>query len=785
MLNVNSMGSDTRLTNCIFWGNSAPTGPQMYNILVGSLDPAIVTYSVVQVGYPGLGNIVDDPLFVRNPDDGGDGWGDDPATPGVDEGANDDFGDLRLQAGSPCIDAGNNFAVPADTADLDDDDDRIEQIPFDLDGRPRFIDDPSKADSGNGTAPIVDMGAYESIWDTDRDGIEEPIDTEPDNYSNDFSDGVTSGTITPPRGRGDQFLTITDEPDPRGVRIKASPGGGAIPATVIVCGDEYTLNSGDVAGDDEGIVTCGSAAIEVISGIIEITFVPDAGPAATTSLAAGNSLTFDKTTFTITAPSTNPDVVVLLVEGEEFSLAPGESLTFNQPPVADAGDDQTVEQESYAGTEVTLDGSASTDPDSSPGTNDDIVAFDWYEGVTLLGSGEVITYTFPLGSHTVTLTVTDSYGETDANEVVIVVQDTTPPEITCPADVILECPADTAPSATGEATATDNCDDAPAITYSDTCELGCGGTKTCWRTWTATDESGNSSTCVQTITVVDTTPPVISCPSDLTLECDGSGNTAQISSWLASATASDTCSSAAITNDFSSLSDGCGATGTATVTWTAVDDCGNSASCSATVRVIDTTPPIITCPADVTLECPADTAPSVTGEATATDTCGDVTITYSDVSVPGPGNTETITRTWTATDECGNSSSCVQTIAVVDTTPPTIHSVSASPNILWPPNHKMVEVTVTVDAVDICDPAPVCNIVNVTSNEPINGQGDGNTEPDWELTGDLTVNLRAERAGGGTGRVYTLHIECTDASDNTIAATVEVTVPHDQGKGKK
>ena len=97
----------------------------------------------------------------------------------------------------------------------------------------------------------------------------------------------------------------------------------------------------------------------------------------------------------------------------------------------------------------------------------------------------------------------------------------------------------------------------------------------------------------------------------------------------------------------------------------------------------------------------------------------------------------------------------------------------------------MVEVTVTVDAEDLCDPVVICRIVDVTSNEPINGPGDGNTGPDWNITGDLMVNLRAERAAIGTSRVYIVQIECTDASGNTAAAAVEVTVPHDQGKAKK
>lgn len=122
----------------------------------------------------------------------------------------------------------------------------------------------------------------------------------------------------------------------------------------------------------------------------------------------------------------------------------------------------------------------------------------------------------------------------------------------------------------------------------------------------------------------------------------------------------------------------------------------------------------------------------------------------------------------------------------VDDAPPEIQSISASPNVLWPADHKMVEVRVTVDAKDNSDQTPMCVVVRVKSNEASNGPGDGNTEPDWQFTDDdLTVLLRAERNGGGTGRVYTIYVTCTDGSGNFTDAAVEVTVPHDKGKGKK
>jgi hypothetical protein len=127
---------------------------------------------------------------------------------------------------------------------------------------------------------------------------------------------------------------------------------------------------------------------------------------------------------------------------------------------------------------------------------------------------------------------------------------------------------------------------------------------------------------------------------------------------------------------------------------------------------------------------------------------------------------------------------CMASVTVVDTTPPVIEDVFATPNVLRPPNHKMRPVIVTVDATDMCDATPVCRIVSVTSDESDDGSGDGKTEPDWEITGDLSADLRAERSGEGDGRVYTLTVECTDASRNTSQGTVEVAVPHDK-KGKK
>lgn len=125
-----------------------------------------------------------------------------------------------------------------------------------------------------------------------------------------------------------------------------------------------------------------------------------------------------------------------------------------------------------------------------------------------------------------------------------------------------------------------------------------------------------------------------------------------------------------------------------------------------------------------------------------------------------------------------SSSSCSP-----DQTAPSINSLSATPNVLWPPNHKFVPVSVSWNATDNCS-APVCSISSVSSNEPVNGLGDGDTSPDWIITSGSTLLLRAERSGLGTGRVYTITVSCRDAAGNVSSQVVTVSVPHDQGNNK-
>ncbi|HEX8290372.1 MAG TPA: HYR domain-containing protein [Pyrinomonadaceae bacterium] len=135
--------------------------------------------------------------------------------------------------------------------------------------------------------------------------------------------------------------------------------------------------------------------------------------------------------------------------------------------------------------------------------------------------------------------------------------------------------------------------------------------------------------------------------------------------------------------------------------------------------------------------------------------------------------------TWTATDAAGNSASCTQSVTVFDGTPPVISGAAATPPSLWPPDHRMVDVTVDYAAAD-CSPGGVTTALEVSSNEPADGAGDGRTATDWQVVDAHHVRLRAERAGVGAGRVYTITITATDAAGNASARSVTVSVPHDR-----
>jgi hypothetical protein len=346
-------------------------------------------------------------------------------------------------------------------------------------------------------------------------------------------------------------------------------------------------------------------------------------------------------------------------------------------------------------------------------------------------------------------TATDACGNASSGTQVITVRDTTPPQIFCPPNMTFEAPAVTTTNVTGVATATDQCS-TPTVTYSDSVLTNCGSARVISRIWRATDPCGNTSTATQTITVTDTKPPILTCPTNVTVECGSS----TAPSATGTATATDAASTPVVTytDTFTPL---CGGTRIITRTWTATDPCGNSTNAPQLITVRDTTPPTLVVPPNVVQQSPGDTRTNVTGVANAQDACGSVALSYSDVVSNSCGQTRTVWRQWTATDQCGNSSTGVQTITVIDTQPPTVTSPTLSfqcPGDVPPP------------------------YTNLTAFLAAGGQATDNS------TNTLSFALVSDsglvgRCPGTVTRVYRVTDACGNYTDTTQRITVDDTIP--------
>jgi hypothetical protein len=272
------------------------------------------------------------------------------------------------------------------------------------------------------------------------------------------------------------------------------------------------------------------------------------------------------------------------------------------------------------------------------------------------------------------------------------------PEITCPDpnDVSLECPADTDPNATGYAAAIDGCTGDPiTVSYSDEVEAGtCPGSYVITRTWFVADDP--TVACYQTITVVDTTVPVLEVPSDVTIECDQSADPAN----TGEASATDTCDEApAVTYSDNVVPGSCSNEWTITRTWTATDACDNSTSADQIITVVDTTAPVLTVDSTpitvVDSDCSGDEVVTLP-TATAMDNCDPSPTVTNDAPATFPAG-ETTTVTFTATDACGNSSRATVDVTVEHNASIRVHAATLTLGWGWRPcitSEPLVGITV-------------------------------------------------------------------------------------------
>ncbi len=409
------------------------------------------------------------------------------------------------------------------------------------------------------------------------------------------------------------------------------------------------------------------------------------------------------------------------------------------------------------------------------------------------GCGNTIVYS-------VNVRATDECGLFIEENVSFTIEDTTPPVLTCAADQVVECTDPTDPANTGMSSATDNCGTTTVTSVDASTPGACTAEYVITRTWTALDECGLTSTCVQTITVDDSTPPVITCPANTAVECSDDKTSAA----NGLATATDNCDpDPMITESDNIVAGACDDAFTIERTWTATDECGNASSCIQQIVVDDTTVPVITCAANLIIECDESTDPADTGMSTATDNCDlDVALTYMDMSAPGGcPQEETITRTWTATDNCGNTATCDQTIEIEDTTPPVFTTPAMDETIecdlatnganftAWLASFAGAAATdncgsVTLTTVGLV-PTPGCGntiVYSVTiratdqcgnsTDDPATFTIEDTTAPDWDDPMPADANVECDAIP--TVVTYT----ASDACDNTVDVTfAESTAP--------
>jgi uncharacterized repeat protein (TIGR01451 family) len=266
----------------------------------------------------------------------------------------------------------------------------------------------------------------------------------------------------------------------------------------------------------------------------------------------------------------------------------------NTAPVANAGADQTIECGGGT-TNVTLDGSASTDPDG-----DTPLTYEWREGATVLGTGATLNTSLAFGSHTITLKVTDPSGAFSEDTVIVNVVDTTDPSITAPPNVSVStgpgattCGAVVSNATLGNATASDGCSASVTVTRTGVPAGNVFPVGTTIVTYTADDGHGHTKSAMQSVTVTDNTPPTLSVPPNQTVNAPANSCSAIVNP--GTATGNDNCPGVTITGTRSDSQplNAPYPVGTTTITWKAKDAANNTTTGTQTITVKDAQAPVI------------------------------------------------------------------------------------------------------------------------------------------------------------------------------------------------
>jgi gliding motility-associated-like protein len=271
--------------------------------------------------------------------------------------------------------------------------------------------------------------------------------------------------------------------------------------------------------------------------------------------------------------------------------------------------------------------------------------------------------TFPIGTTTVSWTVTDDAGNETTCEQIVTITDDEAPQITCPADITATTDLGScfATVLLGTPVTSDNCSVA-SVSNNAPATFPIGTTTVIW---TVIDDSGNTSTCEQIVTVTDDEAPQIDCPSDINATTDLGSCFATV--LLGTPVTIDNCGVASVSNDAPAQFP----IETTTVTWTVTDDSGNTSTCEQSITVTDDEAPDINCPADITATTDLGScfATVLLGTPVTSDNCGVASVS-NDAPVNFPIGSTTVT--WTVIDDSGNTSTCEQLVTITDDEAPQI-----------------------------------------------------------------------------------------------------------------
>jgi len=710
------------LTNCSFSGNLGESvvfgdfQQVLKNCIIwGNGTQAIaglatITNSIIEGGYTGSGNMNHDPLFVSQP----------PVGLGT-------TGDLRLQDCSPAIDAANDADAPAD----------------DFEQNARFDALPNDG--------IADMGAYEyqSPATPTIAVCQASVDAVLDNAGS----ATVLATVLNYSSTGCSPLAFSIDGQPSATFDCSQIGSQSVTLTATY------INRTDACITTVHVQDNSAPTIACPDNIAKTTDAGQCTAVTNYEVTASDNCSY---TLTRTSPAgtasgsafpvgtTNVAWSVTDAGGNATSCAFTVTVTDEQDPMITCPANISKTTDAGQCSAVTTYSVTASDNCS-------------YTLTRTSPAGTASGSAFPVGTTNVAWSVTDAGGNATSCAFTITVTDEQLPGITCPGAVTVTCSGNIPAVNLASVTATDNCA-APAKSHVGdvVSNQTCANRKTVTRTYKATDTSGNTKTCVQIITVFDDVKPTFaSVPANVTVQCnsipavgapsasDGCGGSVGIA-YNGQTVSNQTCTDAYFL----------------TRQWTATDACGNTKTATQRITVIDTQKPNFTStPANITVQCdaiPAATAPAATDNCDAT-----VAITYNGQTQTNGScpNAYTLTRTWTAADNCGNTKTVTQRITVVDSGKPVFTAFPANASMSC---HETPPVVGSPTASDGCGSATVTYLGQTTTSG--NCPGNYQIKRTWRATdacGNSTVSTQTIQVSDTGAPVFSstpgpLTIECGD-----------------------